>query len=177
VPATSTAASVLAAVAASSQAAGTATGAGAKAAQPAGAGKGASAGKGDGKKGPALLRETLWFHQGEVEAELARKLALGSSAELPVPKEGGALSAEDQKRLSLRTGHTEVTTSLGSGAQQAADAMSASELLQAINRQHRFRVVLVVGGIALGVAALVAYIASRPTVPAEAPPAAASPPS
>ena len=101
------------------------------------------------------FRETMWFFKGEVESAMAET----GEAEAPptdtVPpgelaqkyKDDGSLSADEAKRLSLRTGKTQMMQAYKApSGQLPGERMKAGEFINEMNTGRRFG--LVVGAIA-----------------------------
>jgi eukaryotic-like serine/threonine-protein kinase len=148
------------------------------------------------KKG--AFRETAWFKQGEIEEEMAkRQAAAGADPLAPTGTTGkhaavdpGSVSADDQKRLSLKSGNTQAMQVLRanmSGGMKAleGDRMDEAEMLAEIDSSRKW---FIVAGavVALLVVGLILYFTvlrsapsadsptpAKPTAVAAAPPAPA----
>lgn len=134
--------------------------------QPANAGGGSASksesGSGSGK---GRFRETMWFKKGELDAAAAQAAAQKSPDELSSDKadelpiddrysDDGSLTRDDQDRLSLRTGATQMMSAVNeSDLAHSSSAVSEKELMNEI-RGHRwllylFIAVIIGGGIFL----------------------------
>jgi eukaryotic-like serine/threonine-protein kinase len=137
------------------------------------------------KKG---FRETAWFKQGEIDEELARAQAASASADPLAPTgttgkhaviDESALNAQDQKRLSLKTGATQMMKAInpGTGAAPAlpGERMDEAEMLAEIDRSKRMFTIagIVVAVVIIGIVVLLATRKSEdPPKTSAAPPAA-----
>ncbi|HET6611266.1 MAG TPA: serine/threonine-protein kinase [Kofleriaceae bacterium] len=134
--------------------------------QPANAGGGSALKSGSGSgSGKGRFRETMWFKKGELDAAAAQAAAQKSPDELSSDKadelpiddrysDDGSLTRDDQDRLSLRTGATQMMSAVNeSDLAHSSSAVSEKELMNEI-RGHRwllylFIAVIIGGGIFL----------------------------
>ncbi len=136
------------------------------------------------------FRETAWFKKGEIEEEIARAQAAVASEDplAPVGTTGTHavydeaqidVSSDDKKRLSLRTGATQMmqAVKVGTGGAQAlpGERMDEAEMLAEIDRSKRwFAIAGVV--VAIAIIAVVVLLATRKgDAPAPSPPKASAP--
>jgi serine/threonine protein kinase len=155
----------------------------------------AKPGNNTGKKG--AFRETAWFKRGEIEEELAKRQAAvdpaspktGTTGEhAPVDENAVPLSAQDQQRLSLKTGATQAMPVIKAQAQALpGERMDEAEMLAEIDSSRKWFIVagVIVAAIVIG---LIIFFATRsapakseappgkPEAVAAAPPTGAPPP-
>ncbi|HEX2573874.1 MAG TPA: serine/threonine-protein kinase [Polyangia bacterium] len=131
------------------------------------------------------FRETGWFKAGELE-EAAAQGASGSSEDplaggpaFPAVVDEGSLTAEDHKRLSLKTGRTEAMAAVKAPVELPGERMSEADLLAEVDSSRKW---LVASGIGVAVVVLIAavyFLFVRAPAPAAsstgAPPAATAP--
>jgi serine/threonine protein kinase len=136
-------------------------------------------GNNTGKKG--AFRETAWFKRGEIEEELAKKQAeidpnsprSGTTGQhAHIDENAMSLSAQDQQRLSLKTGATQAMPIMKGGLQALpGERMDEAEMLAEIDSSRRWLVLagVLVAAVAIG---LIIFFATRSPSPAksEAPP-------
>jgi hypothetical protein len=132
-----------------------------------------------GKKG--AFRETAWFKRGEIEEAMMsaqaaagdNPLKSGTTGQHPVPTDESQVdvTAQDQARLSLKTGATQAMPAIRSTqAALPGERMDEYEMLAEINPARKYLLVaglVVVLAIVLGI---VIYFATRSSPKAEAPP-------
>jgi hypothetical protein len=115
-----------------------------------------------GSLGPAGFRETLWFKKGEVEERLAAEEGADGLPDLEIAnleeryRDDGTLTAEERRRLSLKTGHTQVMRAPRPKPDKvvSGERMSDSEMLSAIDSSRTRNVVIAILILAAGIAVL-----------------------
>ncbi len=143
----------------------------APASAPAASPPAASVPSGPGKPG---FRETAWFKKGEIEEELAKSqakvatedplAASGATGVMPAVDENQLaknLSAEDRKRLSLKTGATQMMSAVKVPvkAVPVPDRMNEDEMLAEMNPAKKW--VMPVAGLVVAVIITVVVLALR----------------
>lgn len=131
---------------------------------------GAAAGKGAAPaapgKGPGGFRETMWFVKGEIESAMAESgeaqeaAVEASAAELQEKyKDDGSLNAEEARRLSLRTGKTQMmqAVSVPSG-QLPGEKMKEEDFISEMNKGRRLAIWIGIGVVVLGAVGTVLYL-------------------
>lgn len=137
--------------------------------QAAASGAGAPAAKGAAPaspgKGPGGFRETMWFVKGEIESAMAESgeaqeaAVEASAAELQEKyKDDGSLNADEARRLSLRTGKTQMmqAVSVPSG-QLPGEKMKEEDFISEMNKGRRLAIWIGMGVVVLGAVGAVLY--------------------
>ncbi|MBW2730878.1 MAG: serine/threonine protein kinase [Deltaproteobacteria bacterium] len=119
------------------------------------------------KGGKGGFRETMWFFKGEIESELAQQ---GETSEAPAPEDAhelaakyrddGSLDEDEAKRLSLRTGKTQMmqAAKIPSG-QLPGEKMSADDFIGEFNKGRKLGLWISLGVLGLaGVGAALFFL-------------------
>jgi serine/threonine protein kinase len=110
------------------------------------------------------FRETMWFFKGEIESKMAET---GEVTEAPPPetedlstkyKDDGSMTTDEAKRLSLRTGKTQMMQAVKvPSGDLPGERMQAEEFVAEMNRSSRTLTWIIIAGVVLAIGGVVAY--------------------